>query len=444
MSSSFLRDLTADPYALPLLEALGAPVVILHQGVVLWASAAVLAEGGSCVGRTFSECEGVAPGRLQALRRTPLELLGHKVEVCLLGDPAATPEQVSRERRELTTREAISRTLREARDEPELVEGVLVALTGLAGLQVAPSAGLFVVEPGLRRLRLVQHHGEFPIDHYLARGGRLDFGRCLCGKAAECGEVLVSADCFRDPRHEDVPGMTAHGHYVVPLKAANEVVGVVVLYTEPEPDAGPERRALLEWIGGAVGQALVRVQAEARLRERADELAHLATRDDLTGVWNRREADRRLTEGVQRAAMDGAPFSIALLDIDHFKEVNDTHGHAVGDRVLVALATRLQAACRAADTIGRWGGEEFLLVLPSTDAARARIIAERARRALADAPLECDGLRLHVTASLGVATSSADWPTSADELLLAADRALYAAKDGGRNLVVSAPAAPPR
>lgn len=442
MSSSFLRDLAADPYALPLLDALGVPVVLLHQGVVLWASAAVLADGGSCVGRSFSECEGSAPGRLQAVRRTPLELLGHKVEVCLLGDPATTPERVSRERRELMTREAVSRTLREARDEAELYEGVLVALTGLAGLEVSPSAGLFVVEPGARRLRLVHHRGDFPIDHYLARGGRLEFGRCLCGRAAECGDVLVSADCFTDPRHEAVPGMTAHGHCVIPLKAADEVVGVVVLYTEPEPEAGPERRALLEWIGAAVGQALVRVQAEARLRARADELAHLATRDDLTGVWNRREADRRLTEGVQRAAMEGVPFSIALLDIDHFKEINDTHGHAAGDRVLLALAARLQAACRAGDTIGRWGGEEFLLVLPATDAVRARSIAERTRRALADAPLEIDGRSLRVTASLGVATSSAERPTSADELLLAADRALYEAKDGGRNLVVVAPPAP--
>ena len=165
-----------------------------------------------------------------------------------------------------------------------------------------------------------------------------------------------------------------------------------------------------------------------QLRARNVELERLATTDMLTDLDNRRSVQRRLEEAISRSARHGTPLSIVLIDIDHFKQVNDRHGHQVGDEVLREVAARLRTRLRLEDSCGRWGGEEFLLVLQDTDGEAATVVAEDLRARVADRPV--GGAALPVTISLGVA----EWQGDAEDALIQrADVALYEAKAGGRN-----------
>lgn len=173
------------------------------------------------------------------------------------------------------------------------------------------------------------------------------------------------------------------------------------------------------------------------LRERNAQLQRLATTDELTGLYNRRHLGRELERLILRARRHGQLISVAMLDIDHFKAVNDEHGHAVGDTVLVEVAARLERRLRGDDLVGRWGGEEFLFVLSETPAEGAQIVAESVRAVIGDEPIALAVGAVAVTASIGWAS----WEMSdgSDDLLARADLALYAAKAAGRNTVRPAP-----
>lgn len=182
--------------------------------------------------------------------------------------------------------------------------------------------------------------------------------------------------------------------------------------------------------------ALLRdVTEERRLEQR---LQSLSTTDALTGLWNRRHLDQSLAAELKRARRYGLDLSLLLFDIDHFKTFNDTHGHDQGDRVLKAVAAATAAAVREVDVACRYGGEEFVVILPGTAAAGALETAERLRAAIA--ALSVDGLT--VTATIGVADRGEVAAEQPAELLEAADRALYQGKRGGRNRVVRAVPAP--
>lgn len=185
--------------------------------------------------------------------------------------------------------------------------------------------------------------------------------------------------------------------------------------------------------GGTVGSAaLVRdITEEKRLEER---LRRLSTTDGLTGLFNRRHLDETLAIEMERALRYNSPLSIMMFDVDHFKRFNDEHGHDQGDRVLQAIAQSLQEHVRKVDVPCRYGGEEFLAILPGTNQAGAIIVAERLRHSIEQ--LTVDGLR--VTISIGVATIPALDAHRPDLLIEAADQALYRAKHAGRNQVVAA------
>ena len=175
----------------------------------------------------------------------------------------------------------------------------------------------------------------------------------------------------------------------------------------------------------------------------AELLEKLATIDSMTGLYNRRhfmvlaEAEWGRFQRYQR------PLSMLMLDIDHFKSVNDRYGHAVGDEAITSVATACQRGKRTSDIAGRLGGEEFAILLPETDAAQAMVVAERIRESVAAQALATHKVRFNVTISAGIATASLGM-SAVDALLRAADEALYQAKQAGRNRVVtwSAPAAP--
>ena len=159
-------------------------------------------------------------------------------------------------------------------------------------------------------------------------------------------------------------------------------------------------------------------------------LAHLSVTDQLTDLFNRQKLAEVFASELQRTRRFGQPFSVILLDIDHFKLVNDQHGHQAGDRVLVAVARLLAEKTRETDTVGRWGGEEFLSICPQTDPPGAMILAEKVRAGIAEFDFP---LVHHVTISLGVATCRPD--DDIDGLIARADAALYEAKNAGRNRV---------
>jgi two-component system cell cycle response regulator len=160
----------------------------------------------------------------------------------------------------------------------------------------------------------------------------------------------------------------------------------------------------------------------------------LATTDVLTGLLNRRAILDAMQRECARADRHAFPIALLLLDVDHFKQINDLHGHAAGDAVLQSVARVLAAAARRSDFVARWGGEEFVVALPQTGDAGARIAAERLRRAIAESRVEVGAREpVRVTVSIGLASATAPW--SIDALVSAADEAMYAAKARGRNRV---------
>ncbi|MFO0930689.1 MAG: GGDEF domain-containing protein [Gemmataceae bacterium] len=171
----------------------------------------------------------------------------------------------------------------------------------------------------------------------------------------------------------------------------------------------------------------------------------LATRDALTGVWNRGAILDIFDRELERAERERHPLGVAMADVDHFKRVNDTHGHPVGDAVLQQVAARMATAMRPYDLTGRYGGEEFLILLPGCDRESTVKVCERVRRLIAEQPADHDGMRVAVTLSVGCAVSTDAHLATARQLLCAADDALYAAKRAGRNRVVAhSPSEPPK
>lgn len=177
------------------------------------------------------------------------------------------------------------------------------------------------------------------------------------------------------------------------------------------------------------------VERLAAVRTTAELLQLQASTDPLTGVANRRCLDDELARLVAEALRYDQPLSVILIDLDYFKDVNDTHGHHVGDEVLVDTVHRLQATIRDSDLLGRWGGEEFLLTATHTDHQAACALAERCRRAITRSPMKSSGVTM--TASLGVASLAPD--DDVRTLMRRADLAMYTAKSDGRDRVVGMP-----
>lgn len=186
------------------------------------------------------------------------------------------------------------------------------------------------------------------------------------------------------------------------------------------------------------------------LEESRESLHAQATRDTVTGLWNRSAILDVAERGLRRARHQGSPFAVVLADLDWFKDINDAYGHLAGDRALYETARRMQSLVRPHDAVGRWGGEEFLVVLPDCGLAEAAALAERLRAGLeAEEIRPADAPPVSLTSSFGVAAADPSEPLSAEALVRAADHALYRAKRRGRNRVEvaepepSAPLKPP-
>ena len=169
----------------------------------------------------------------------------------------------------------------------------------------------------------------------------------------------------------------------------------------------------------------------------AQKMYDAALRDDLTQVFNRRYLNERLESEYAFARRHGRSLALLLIDLDHFKQVNDTHGHLAGDQVLREVAQRIMGIIRTEDVLARYGGEEFCVLCRDTDLMKASILAERIRHLTAASPYSLADGQLTVTVSIGVVAVPNDSINTPDELVHAADEALYQAKDAGRNCVIT-------
>lgn len=181
------------------------------------------------------------------------------------------------------------------------------------------------------------------------------------------------------------------------------------------------------------GRRILNLQNELMLAQEA--LREQATRDALTGCWNRRVILETLDRETGRAVREQRSLGVVMLDVDHFKLINDTYGHAAGDETLREVVRRVTSMIRPYDAIGRIGGEEFLIVLPGCDELFTLSHAERLRKAVELTPVIADGVEIHVTASFGTTAMQAGSPIAPGRLVRAADEGLYAAKRQGRNRV---------
>jgi diguanylate cyclase (GGDEF)-like protein len=295
-----------------------------------------------------------------------------------------------------------------------VVEAAIRGTDGVAGVALisepaGPEVGLTGTAPLSERVRVV---------HDDAAGAAADALAPLAVRAAERGELA---------RTPDVAGTGAA--IAVPLRGgagAGGVVGAIAVVRRPgaqpfEDDAVDRAQALAVHAGTAV--------ANVRLHE---ETRRMSVTDALTGVGNLRHLSTTLSREVERATRFDRPLTVLMLDLDHFKDVNDTHGHAFGDVVLREFAQRLAECLREVDTVARYGGEEFAVILPETDVEGGSIVAERVLEAVRARPFNAGDTEREITASVGVASFPVHG-RSAAEVLRAADTALYAAKRAGRD-----------
>jgi diguanylate cyclase (GGDEF)-like protein len=212
----------------------------------------------------------------------------------------------------------------------------------------------------------------------------------------------------------------------VPLKTKDRAEGVLVLSIPVGTEPSEDTVKILATIGNQLGIAI----ENARLYEKTKERSLL---DSLTGLWNHEEIVRILEQELDRAKRGGTSVGVVMIDLDHFKGINDTYGHLTGDAVLRKIAEKLRSSLRSYEIVGRYGGEEFLLVLPGCGLRVAGEIAERIRKKIAADAIDTPAGHIVVTISLGVAVSSPERQSTAPFLVNAADLALYRAKKNGRN-----------
>ncbi|MFD2180834.1 diguanylate cyclase [Rhodoplanes azumiensis] len=231
--------------------------------------------------------------------------------------------------------------------------------------------------------------------------------------------------------------------FTCPLIVGERPIGVLFFTSREKETYREVHQAIFRQIAAQVSIVIEKsrlyqdiVDHNRRLQEERGRLAEKAIRDPLTGALNRGAIMDRLADALRTAAGRGDMVGIVMADIDRFKSINDQCGHAAGDAALIEFTRRTAAALRDDDLIGRYGGEEFLLVLPGIGAEAVRAVAERLRRTVAATPFDLGGVMRTVTASFGVVAARADdGPAAA--LVAAADRALYVAKNSGRDKVVA-------
>ena len=265
----------------------------------------------------------------------------------------------------------------------------------------------------------------------------------FCGHAILREETLVVPDATQDPRFADNPLVVGDpfirfyaGH---PLKGPDgRKLGTLCVIDRRPRQITPDEIATLRDLA-AIVESELQVSALSHVQQQLiaerDELQRRSLLDAFTHCWNRSAIMDILGREVARAERDGRQTGVLMLDVDRFKTINDSHGHVVGDAVILEMAHRMRSSVRPYDAIGRYGGDEFLVVLSDCDDTTAQLVAERMRCSAADQPVPTPAGPIRVTLSMGLHIEPAHGGRSPTELVAIADSALYRAKAGGRNRV---------
>jgi len=305
-------------------------------------------------------------------------------------------------------------------DLDHVLERILINLKKVVQFD---SASIFLIEDEL--LRIVAASG-FSDD--IKIGDTFSAENALFRQSLTTGRPIILGDAAVDNRFEQWTGNEKiHGWLGVPLHLRGRAIGFLTIDSY-QVNAYSEAEATLAQ--AFANQATIALE-NARLFK---ELQSLATTDPLTEIWNRRHFIHLAKIEFQRARRFRQPLSVILFDIDSFKIVNDTYGHPVGDQVLRCMAKVCQTNLRRSDLLGRYGGEEFMVLLPDTPLDRAQVIAERLRKQIANTPMITDHGPIHISASFGIAEMD-ETCLDIDTLLTYADRAAYSAKLEGKNRV---------
>jgi diguanylate cyclase (GGDEF)-like protein len=296
----------------------------------------------------------------------------------------------------------------------------------------AENCTLFLLDSSQSRLEPRATHGRVVdlLEHFV-----FERGQGVTGWVASRRRQILIRDLANEPNLRDVEQLPirVRSFAAIPMILHDTVIGVLTL-SDPRAEAFSTEDA--ELLSALAAQAAITIERT----EEFHTMERLAITDGLTGLTNYRFFEMRLDEELRRARRYGLPLSIMLVDVDHFKQVNDLFGHPSGDRVLRELARIMRQTVRETEIVARYGGEEFALILPQTGAEQAMVAAQRVCNGIAAHRFSTvDGERIRMTVSIGVA-GSPDLPQAPGELVEAADRALYVAKSDGRNCVRSAAA----
>jgi diguanylate cyclase (GGDEF)-like protein len=285
----------------------------------------------------------------------------------------------------------------------------------------AVAGAMYLVTPGKAEMR---RQAEYNLKNR-ARGAvrHLDEEPLSTALAAMRPLVLKLSD-------EASPGLEAGGHpqhvLVVPMQRSGQLMGAMELYLNAWRELTEDQADLLT---GVASQGAIAIR-HAQLFQAQEENA---LTDELTKLPNRRALAQRFLQEMQRARRHHKAIAFMMTDLDHFKQVNDTYGHLVGDVVLREAATRLRETARRYDHVGRIGGEEFLIIVPNCDLEALRECAERFRSSIGDLPFPTPNGPLAITVSIGATVWSSEHPLNSDLLRKMADYALYRVKSHGRN-----------
>ena len=261
---------------------------------------------------------------------------------------------------------------------------------------------------------------------------RLKLGEGIAGWVAKHGEALLVPDVYNDPRFakriDEMTKWQTHSIICIPLASRHRVLGVIQLINVDMKGFGENEMLLLQALADYAAIAIDNARAVEKIQE-------LTITDDCTGLYNARHLYKTLEAEVYRSARFNYEFSVLFLDLDHFKSVNDTHGHLVGSRLLAEIGYMIKSHLRLIDYAFRYGGDEFVVLLPQTGKDSAMVVARRLRDVFRGSKfLKDQGLNINVRVSMGVATYPED-AKSAHEIIRQADEMMYSVKNSTRDNV---------